>query len=146
MNIHEPVLAAGVVIIHRGAEGDRILLLRSRMRGDWGYPKGHSDPGEDAYATARRELAEETGILQFELDPGFRFVSTYVLPSGRNRGRQKKVTYFLARVETDSLVLSDEHDAYFWATAADAEKKLPFGDLRRIARDAFGYLAAKPAK
>lgn len=143
MNPAEPVLAAGVLIFHTRADGDRILLLKNRYRGDWGFPKGHSDPGEDAYATAQRELAEETGIVQFHLEPGYRFVSSYILPGGRNKGRRKEVTYFLATVDNDHLQLSHEHDEFCWATIEETQKRLPHGELRTIAREAFGYLTAK---
>ncbi|MBI3819162.1 MAG: NUDIX domain-containing protein [Planctomycetes bacterium] len=139
----EPILAAGVLIMRNDGASDRILLLRNRTRGDWGFPKGHSDPGEDDYATARRELAEETGIVEFELEPDFRFVSTYVLPAGRNRGRRKRVTYYLARVKTDILQLSREHDQAVWATRAEVEQRLPYGELANIAREAFLFVEAK---
>ena len=31
-------------------------------RGNWGAPKGHVEEGEDTYAAAVRETAEEAGI------------------------------------------------------------------------------------
>ena len=42
----------------------RVLLLR--VYNYWDCPKGMVEPGEDPLATARREVAEETGIEDLE--------------------------------------------------------------------------------
>ena len=41
-----------------------LMVQRSRppMHGLWSFPGGRAEPGEDAEATARRELLEETGL------------------------------------------------------------------------------------
>lgn len=140
MDPTEPILAAGIVVIWHAPDGDRLLLLRNRGRREWGFPKGHADPGEDALTTARRELAEETGISDFSLLDGFRFVSQYAIPSGPRRGRRKEVTYFLASVPNNRVAISNEHDEARWITAVEVDSMLPFGDLRRVARDAFRHL------
>ncbi|MBV2365699.1 NUDIX domain-containing protein [Streptomonospora nanhaiensis] len=40
--------------------GDRPVLVRHRRRA-WEFPGGHTEPGEDPEATARREAREEAG-------------------------------------------------------------------------------------
>lgn len=53
--------AASVVMLSR----DGVLMVeRSRppFQGLWSFPGGRCEPGEDAEATARRELLEETGL------------------------------------------------------------------------------------
>ena len=137
------VRAAGIVVAVARRGKAELLLLRNRLRGEWGFPKGHLEPGEDLAAAAARELAEETGIRRFELVAGFSFTSRYRLPSGKHRGLQKEVTYFLATVDGRRARLSDEHDDLRWAAAAEAEELLPFGDLRTLARDAFRALASE---
>lgn len=44
---------------------DSVLLVRrarAPLAGLWSFPGGRAAPGEDAEATARRELLEETGL------------------------------------------------------------------------------------
>jgi 8-oxo-dGTP pyrophosphatase MutT (NUDIX family) len=56
-------LAADAVVTARTADGQRWLLLVERGDGHgWALPGGMVDPGEDPFATAERELAEETGL------------------------------------------------------------------------------------
>lgn len=60
---------AGVLLVDRAGG----ILLQERDEHPvidpekWGLPGGHLDPGEDFAAAARRELAEETGVV---LAPG----------------------------------------------------------------------------
>lgn len=53
---------AGIVVVYRG----KILLVHPTSAppiGTWSIPKGGIDPGEDEWAAARRETAEESGIV-----------------------------------------------------------------------------------
>lgn len=49
--------------------GGKWLLCRHRERETWELPGGHREAGEDIHATARRELWEETGAADFQLEP-----------------------------------------------------------------------------
>ena len=56
--------SAGGVIFRRGSRdaGDAQFLLILDGHGNWGFPKGHVEGKEKLLATARREVAEETGL------------------------------------------------------------------------------------
>ena len=56
--------SAGGVIFRRGAgdASDLQFLLILDGHGNWGFPKGHVEGKEKLVATARREVAEETGL------------------------------------------------------------------------------------
>lgn len=59
--------AAGLLLQHRDAVGDRWVLLQHRAAwshhgGTWGIPGGACDSGESATQAALREAAEETGL------------------------------------------------------------------------------------
>ena len=61
-------VSSGGVVFRRFADGHKYLLILD-AHGNWGFPKGHLEPGEDAVAAARREFEEETGLLSYGLIP-----------------------------------------------------------------------------
>ena len=133
------VESAGFVLVHDG----RVLLLRNRDRREWGLPKGHREDGETLDATARRELEEETGIRELEVDPAFRRELSYPVVDGKRGAATKTATYFLGRVKSADVTLSKEHDQRRWATAAEADALLSHEHLRALVRDALAA-AARP--
>jgi ADP-ribose pyrophosphatase YjhB (NUDIX family) len=54
--------AGGVVINDEGQ-----VLVVSQHGTSWSLPKGHIEEGEDVIAAAKREIMEESGVLQLEL-------------------------------------------------------------------------------
>ena len=56
-------VSAGGVVLNRNGE----VLVVNQRGNSWSLPKGHIDPGEDALAAARREIAEESGVTELEL-------------------------------------------------------------------------------
>ncbi|HZE93765.1 MAG TPA: NUDIX domain-containing protein, partial [Gemmatimonadales bacterium] len=56
--------SAGGVVFRRGPDGQvRFLLIRDSYK-NWGFPKGHLEPGEPPAEAARREVTEETGLQE----------------------------------------------------------------------------------
>ncbi len=47
----------------------KILLSRHKNRTTWETQGGHIEPGETPLEAAKRELFEESGALEFELEP-----------------------------------------------------------------------------
>ncbi len=45
------------------------VFCKHRERATYEIPRGHREEGEDIFSTAKRELAEETGAIDFEIKP-----------------------------------------------------------------------------
>ena len=57
------ILAYGGVVWEHDARGRTVVAVVHRPRyDDWSFPKGKGEPGEEATATAVREVEEETGL------------------------------------------------------------------------------------
>ena len=128
-----PVLSAGVVVIRPGADGCRYLLLRAFRY--WDFPKGEVAPGERPLDTARREVAEETGITDLTFPWG---EDAYETPP-YNRGR-KVARYYAGRTRQAAVSLPvsaelgrPEHHEYRWVDRAEALRLL--GDRVAAALD-----------
>ncbi|MRR23877.1 NUDIX domain-containing protein, partial [bacterium] len=69
------------------------LVVKHRRRGGWEMAAGHPEQGEGSVEAAVRELTEETGAVDFVLEP----VTFYAVDAGQGKqfGR-----LFLAEVET----------------------------------------------
>lgn len=124
-----PVRASGLLLRRETGHRRCWLLLRNRKRGEWGFPKGHNEPGETDLAAAMRECAEECGIALVALD-GIPRSLLYRLGSGE----LKQVAYFPARTQQDRVSLSHEHDRAGWFDARAVLDRLDHESLRSLFR------------
>jgi 8-oxo-dGTP diphosphatase len=120
-------VAAGLLLRRRTDKGDRWLLLQASKHREWGFPKGHQDPGETLWQTAVRECVEETGIALVAGDGPAREV-VYPLPDGR----RKRTVYFPALTACETWTLSEEHDHAAWLGADAVLKRLRHANLRAL--------------
>lgn len=56
---------AVIIAKHNG----KWVFCKHRERSTWEVPGGHREQGEDILETAKRELYEETGAINFEINP-----------------------------------------------------------------------------
>lgn len=127
--------ACGFVLIRELEGAIQYLLLTNRERREPGLPKGHAEADEAELTTALRETEEETGLT--DLAVAERFRRELVYPAARKGTTyEKTVVYFLARLESGEVELSEEHSAYEWASLERAMYALPFPNLRNVVREA----------
>ena len=81
--------------------GQPLYVVVQELAGAYSFPKGHMEGSETEMETARREVFEETGIHPRFLD-GFCREDEYEL--AEKPGTRKRVTYFLAEYQDESLV------------------------------------------
>ncbi|HEU5472244.1 MAG TPA: NUDIX domain-containing protein [Actinophytocola sp.] len=104
-------VGARVLLLDRN---DRILLIHARDPDRpehhwWELPGGGCDPGEPPTQTARRELAEETGILVEHIGPHLWDRETRFHYRGREHHRRESV--YLARITDSAPTLRPRHTA-----------------------------------
>ena len=116
--------SAGIVVVRQDHDDWRFLLLRAYRH--WDFPKGLIEPGESPLAAARRETAEEAGLMDLEFRWGHVSLDTGMY------GDRKVATYFLAATRETGIALPvnpqlgrPEHDEYRWVSYAAAQGLLP---------------------
>ena len=136
----EEVSAGGVVV--RIADGRPLFLLIRDSYRNWGFPKGHLEPGETADAAAMREVAEETGLQTLRLRGEIEAIDWYF----RFRGRLiHKVCHFYL-METDSSATCPQRDegitACRWEPFERESDLVSYENARAVLRRAFDLVSA----
>jgi 8-oxo-dGTP diphosphatase len=100
-----------------------VLLVQRKghpFRGQWALPGGFVEPDEDLDDAARRELAEETGVLvasgENSVELGFlEQLRSYGTPGRDPRMRVISVAYIGFTAASDVVAGSDAAEVRFWA-------------------------------
>jgi len=93
--VNAKVVSCGIVLLDPHG---RVLLAHATGTNHWDIPKGHGEPGETESQSARREMAEETGIV---------LAASRLVDLGRFAYRRDKDLHlFAARAAPDELDLS----------------------------------------
>jgi 8-oxo-dGTP pyrophosphatase MutT (NUDIX family) len=99
-----------------------LLLVHHRKLDRWLQPGGHVEPGDpDLIAAARREVLEETGIAELELEHAGSFdLDVHPIPAlGGELPHEHFDVRFLFRAATHQLRLSSESKAVRWVPLAE---------------------------
>ena len=123
-------LAAGAVVVERKSR--RYLVLHEPAESRWCFPKGHVEPGETLLEAARREVAEETGLVDLDYRQEVGEVSYRFYQPQRDRNVYKTSVYFLAVAAQTATVLENTFDEARWELAPEAERLLKYETDRRM--------------
>lgn len=117
--LYGKTLSCGFVLARDSPAGCRTLMLRAWYH--WDFPKGLREGDEGPLEAARREVCEETGIVDLELEWGERFIDTGPYSRG------KTARYYLARTRTEEVVMGPspatgvpEHHEWRWVSFDEA--------------------------
>src|ERR1041385_5311427 len=124
--------SAGGVVFRRAPGGEpRFLLIRDSYR-NWGFPKGHLEPGEPPADAARREVAEETGLKDLVLHGPIRVIDWYF----RFRGKtiHKFCHFFLFESRQGEPVPEEAEGitACVWHPLAEAQETVSYDNARDV--------------
>ncbi|MEU0096113.1 NUDIX domain-containing protein [Kribbella sp. NPDC006257] len=128
----EPMGVAADLVILTVRDGElQVLLIRRGIephKGRWALPGGFVRPAEDLEAAARRELAEETGLVSDRIH--LEQVATYGEPGRDPRGRVVSVAYLALVPDLPTPVAGTDAASARWVAASGV-----LADPDRIAFD-----------
>ncbi|PIT84741.1 diadenosine tetraphosphate hydrolase [Candidatus Micrarchaeota archaeon CG10_big_fil_rev_8_21_14_0_10_45_29] len=119
-------------VLFRQVDKNHYYLLMHYKAGHWDFPKGHVEEKESIEQTAKRELAEETGIRDVHVLPGFLYEYDYEFGKRGGRQKSKRVTFMLASTSESATRLSHEHKGARWVPYARALKMLTFENAGKM--------------
>lgn len=115
----EKKLSCGIVLARE--HEDQWLTLVLRAYHNWDFPKGVCEEGEQPFDAARREVEEESGIVELLFDWGDRCIET----GPYNKG--KVARYYLARTGQEKVEMGispelgrPEHSEFRWVSFDEA--------------------------
>ena len=124
--------SCGALVVRREGDQYYILMIRHKAGGNRSFPKGHMEQGETEYATALREVMEETSS-RIAIVSDFRATVNY-RPSP---GVMKEVVYFLAfTTNADIKAREGEIAEVEWIPLDQAEQSLAHENDRNVFRAA----------
>lgn len=136
----------GVIPVYTDDNNTYRYLIVKQSQTHWSFPKGHAERGEEPMDTARRELAEETGITNVRLKKRPRFSITYYFKKGGGTVK-KTVDHFLGFTQETAVTPQEEEVIdWKWADYAEAHELLYRNTATRILDRAHRYLSKKTKK
>src|SRR5947199_9927222 len=128
--------SAGGVVFRRGPDGVvRYLLIRDSYR-NWGFPKGHLEPGEPPAEAARREVAEETGLVDLVLHGPIKVINWYFRFRGKTIHKFCHFFLFESRQGEPVPQVEEGITACEWHPLARAVQTISYDNARGVLRRA----------
>jgi 8-oxo-dGTP pyrophosphatase MutT (NUDIX family) len=138
--------SAGGVVYRLAEGGGPLFLLIRDSYANWGFPKGHLEPGERAEDAALREVREETGLVELSLRGAIETIDWYF----RFRGRliHKACHFFLMETsQTDTAPQRAEGiTACQWIGFDEASAAISYANAREVLRRAQQMIVGEPTE
>ena len=122
--------SSGTVIFRDTPEGIVFLLLHYPS-GHWDFVKGKMEKGENPLDTVVREAKEETGISDLNFVDGFEENIEYDFQF-EGELIHKKVVFYLAKTNTEKIIISHEHLDFVWLDYKSAFEKITYQNAKSV--------------
>lgn len=122
--------SAGGIIVRKIGESWEVLLCKD-MNGNWTFPKGLVEKGEDAVTCAKREIAEEVGMTNITL---LKSLTPIRYLYQRNGLIGKTVQYFLFTFDGNEVPKGQKEEGISeveWKPLAEAIKAIGYPKTNR---------------
>jgi diadenosine hexaphosphate hydrolase (ATP-forming) len=129
--VREPT-AGGVVFRHNPTTKKVEILLIQDAKDRWTIPKGHIEEGETSKQTAKREIAEETGLEKVEV---YNWLGKINFRYRRSNSLVLMTTeIFLVKAlgDTDKLKPEEWMNGIKWFEANEALDKIAYEDIGKL--------------
>lgn len=129
---------AGAILYTKQNETVLYLVIRDN-HGNFGFPKGHLEQGEDLLQAAHREIREETGI-DASIDLSFQKELNYIMPNGI----PKRSVYFIANYsDQDPIPQEGEVEEILLLPYEETLSVLTFENMKEVLMEADRYRKEK---
>lgn len=129
--VREPT--AGGIVYRRNKTSNQLeILLIQDAKNRWTIPKGHIEEGETSKETAEREVGEETGLKEMQVQNWlgkihfrYRRVNSLVLMT-------TEIFLIAAKGDTDDLTPEDWMNGIKWMPISEALDKIEYEDIGKL--------------
>ncbi|MBI2072321.1 MAG: NUDIX hydrolase [Gemmatimonadetes bacterium] len=127
--------SAGGVVFRCDPGGLRFLLIHDG-HGNWGFPKGHIERGEDPGEAAGREVAEEAGLNGLTLHASLATIDWFFRFRGRLIHKYCHLFLFESREGTPVPQADEGIRCCDWLSPSDALETLTHDNARQVLQEA----------
>ncbi len=110
-------------------ENHILLLKRSQKASNteyWSFPGGALENDEDPYEGIAREVLEETQISMNNLR------IFHVFTAKNTKGMRRLVIGYTGKIQSESVILNEEHSDFIWAEPNEASKLILTPDASNL--------------
>ena len=121
----------GIVPVRRKGGVWQVFLICHQSGDYWSFPKGRANDGETPMETARRELAEETGLQIKRFLTETPITENYTF-SRDGKKIHKKVAYYVAEVEGNIFLQLNEIKGGMWVPIFEAGAHITYPEAQHV--------------